>query len=113
MAYAVELDLEGYMIESFGATSNPTSTEITALLASLSDLVDAIDNVTSDFYDGTNAPQRVKMAVVTTAAAIIKNARDPEVRPLTDQDIRATMRQHLAEIKVQDFQVTRDDVSTT
>lgn len=112
MAYAVETDLEGYMIEAFDANSNPTTTEITALLASLSSLVDAIDNVASDFYDGTNAPERVKMAVVTTAAAIIKNQRDPEVRPLSDQDIRATMRQHLAEIKVQTFQVSRDDVST-
>ena len=112
MAYAVETDLEGYMIEAFDGSSDPTTTAITALLASLSDLVDAIDNVTSDFYDSTNAPQRVKMAVVSTASAIIKNQRDPEVRPLTDQDVRATMRQHLAEIKVQTFQVTRDDVST-
>lgn len=110
MAYAVETDLEGYMIETFTGTSNPTTTEITALLASLSDLADAIDNVDSDFYDGTNAPQRVKMAVVSTAAAIIKNARDPEVRQLTDQDIRVTMRKFLAEIKVQSFFATRDDV---
>lgn len=110
MAYAVETDLEGYMIEAFSGTSNPTSTEITALLASLSNLVDAIDNVASNFY-GTSTPQRVLMAVVSTAAAIIKNQRDPEVRPLSDQDIRITMRNYLAEIKVQTFQVSRDDVS--
>lgn len=112
MVYAVEVDLEGYMIELFDATSQPTTTEITALLGSLSDLVDAIDNVAEDFYSAA-IPMRVKMAVVSTASAIIQNQRDPDTKPLTDIEIRDTMRSYLADSKVQEFQVTRDDVDTS
>lgn len=112
MVYAVEADVEGYMVELFGATSQPTTTELAALLESLSDLVDAIDNVAEDFYSAS-IPMRVKMAVVSTASAIIQNQRDPDTKPLTDIEIRNTMKAYLADSKVQEFQVTRDDVDTS
>ena len=95
MVYATEADIEGYMIEAFSGTTPITSTDIIALLGQLSDLVDAIDNVTEDFY-ASNTPMRVKMAVVTTAAEIINQIKKGDEATLTHLQIRALMEKYLA-----------------